>query len=255
MPSYLDPPPLAFAHRGGATTESNIGIENSLAAFRHAYDLGYRYLETDVRCSADGVVYAIHDESLERLTGSMAAVSSLTSAELDLLLLDDREPFVRLETLFETFPDARFNIDVKSEDAVEATCKIVTACGALDRTCLNSFDLARLRRIRRLLPTVATGASALEVAWVRFLPLPVLLIIGQPRGACLQVPTRRGPLRIVTPGFVRRAHALGRQVHVWTINDAAEINELLDLEVDGIITDRTDVLKDVLVARGTWRAA
>ncbi|MET0928577.1 MAG: glycerophosphodiester phosphodiesterase [Aeromicrobium sp.] len=253
MTGYLDAAPLAFAHRGGAKTAGNTGIENSLAAFSHAYGLGYRYLETDVRATSDGTVYAIHDAGLERLTGSPDLVSALSTESLDLQRLDQREPFARLEALFEAFPDARLNIDVKSDDAVEPTCEIIRALGAIDRACLSSFSHRRLTRIRSILPGVTTSASAREVAAARLLPLPVLRRLGLPRGACLQVPVRRGPIEVVTPGFLRRAHALGLQVHVWTVDEATEIHRLLDLGVDGIITDRTDVLKDVLVARGSWK--
>jgi glycerophosphoryl diester phosphodiesterase len=246
---FLDAPPLAFAHRGGSGTAGNVGIENSLAAFAHAYELGYRYLETDVRMSSDGVVYAIHDAALDRLTGSASAVAALTAESLDLQRLDEREPFARLEALYEAFPDARLNIDVKSDDAVEATCAIVTAHDAVDRTCLSSFSHARLTRIRKILPEVATSASRPEVALVKFLPRRLL----RPRAVCLQVPAAYRGIRVVTPRLIRRAHALGLQVHAWTIDDADEMHELLDLGVDGIITDRTDVLKDVLIARGTWK--
>jgi len=246
---FLDAPPLAFAHRGGAGTAGNVGIENSLAAFAHAYELGYRYLETDVRMSSDGVVYAIHDAALDRLTGSADPVATLTAEALDLQRLDQREPFARLEALFEAFPDARLNIDVKSDDAVDPTCAIVESHDAVGRTCLSSFSHARLVRIRRRLPHVATSASRREVAAVKLLPRWLL----RPKAVCLQVPAAYRGIRVITPRLVRKAHALGLQVHVWTIDDADEMHALLDLGVDGIITDRTDVLKDVLVARGTWK--
>jgi glycerophosphoryl diester phosphodiesterase len=250
---YLDDPPLAFAHRGGAKTAGNVGIENSLAAFAHAYALGYRYFETDVRATSDGTVYAIHDAGLGRLTGQDDLVGALTSESLDLQRLDQREPVARLAALYDAFPGARLNIDVKSDDAVAATCEVIRACGAIDRTCLASFSHTRLTRLRAALPQVTTSASAREVAAVRLLPLRVLRRFARPRAQCLQVPVRRGPVVVVTRGFLRRAHALGLQVHVWTVDEAAEIHRLLDLGVDGIITDRTDVLKDVLVARGSWK--
>lgn len=223
-----------------------------MVAFAHAYDLGYRYFETDVRASSDGVVYAIHDEALDRLSGASDTVMSLTSESIDLQRLDQREPFARLEALYEAFPDARLNIDVKSDDVVEHTCALVEASGAIERTCLASFSHTRLAEVRRRLPAVATSASAREVAMVKLLPLRLLRALGHPAFVCLQVPVNRGPIRVVTPRFIRRAHSLGLQVHVWTIDDAAEMRRLLDLGVDGIITDRTDVLKDVLVARGSW---
>jgi glycerophosphoryl diester phosphodiesterase len=250
---YLDPPPLAFAHRGGAKTADNRGIENSLAAFTHAYGLGYRYLETDVRTTSDGHVYAVHDARLDRLTGNADAIVKLSSEDLDLQRLDQREPFARLEALYEAFPDARLNIDVKSDEAVGPTCELVASLGVAGRTCLSAFSHRRLSRIRALLPEVTTSASRREVVCVKFLPLALLRGPARPRGQCLQVPPRRGPLAVVTPRFLARAHALGLQVHVWTVDDADEMHRLLDLGVDGIISDRTDVLRDVLLARGTWR--
>ncbi|MEV7396391.1 glycerophosphodiester phosphodiesterase [Aeromicrobium sp. NPDC092404] len=253
MSEFLDTPPLAFAHRGGSGTGGNVGIENSLAAFAHAYELGFRYLETDVRSSSDGVVYAIHDEGLDRLSGASDHVSSLTAEDLDLQRLDQREPFARLEALYEEFPDARLNIDVKSDDVVEHTCAVVEQHDAVGRTCIASFSHRRLKAVRRRLPEVATSASSVEVALVKLLPRLLLRQVVRPAFVCLQVPPRRGRLRVVTPWFLRKAHALGLQVHVWTIDDPDEMHQLLDLGVDGIITDRTDVLKDVLIARGTWK--
>lgn len=232
----------------------NVGIENSLAAFRDAYEIGFRYLETDVRLSADGVVFAIHDETLERLTGSAAAVSRLSAAELDQQLLDGREPLARMSDLLEAFPDARFNIDVKSDDVIEPMCALVEQFDALDRVSLGSFSHSRVARVRELLPRVATAASTREAAFLRLLPTALLRTWRRRLATVsLQVPARRGPITVVTPAVIRRAHALGMQVHVWTVDDADEMHRLFDLGVDGIVTDRTDVLKDVLVARGTWR--
>lgn len=251
---YLDSTtPLAFAHRGGSEVEDNLGIENSLAAFRHAYAQGYRYLETDVRCSSDGVVYAFHDETLERMTGNSASFEALPAAEVDAERLDGREPIPTLGALYDAFPNARFNIDVKSDDAIDATCAVIEAHGAVERTCLASFEHSRLTRVRRRLPNVATSASVREVSLVKLLPAFLLRIVGVPKGICLQVPARHNGITVVTRRFIKRAHALNQQVHVWTIDDADEINRLLDLGADGIITDRTDVLKRVLVARGSWR--
>jgi len=252
VPGYLDPPPLAFAHRGGSATAGNVGIENSLAAFAHAYRLGFRYLETDVRATSDGVVYAIHDAALDRLTGSTDTVAALTAESLDRQRLDQREPIARLAALYESFPDARINIDLKSEDVVEAACALIKDHDVTDRTLLASFSHRRLRRARRLLPDVATSASSIEAALVKLLPTPLLRRL-RLAPVCLQVPATRGRFRVVTDRFVRKAHALGLQVHVWTVDEPDEMTRLLDLGVDGLVTDRTDLLKDVLVARGTWK--
>jgi glycerophosphoryl diester phosphodiesterase len=187
------------------------------------------------------------------MTGNPASFDSLSAAQVDSERLGGRGPIPTLSTLYDAFPDARFNIDVKSDDAVDATCAVIEAHAAIGRTCLASFEHSRLSRIRRRLPDVATSASTREVALVKLVPAFVLRIAGAPKGVCLQVPAKHNGITVVTRRFIRRAHALGQQVHVWTINDPAEINRLLDLGVDGIITDRTDVLKDVLIARGSWK--
>ncbi len=252
--AYLDSPtPIAFAHRGGSLNAPNVGIENSLAAFAHAYGLGFRYFEIDVHVSADGRVYVFHDDTLERMTGNRASIASLTADLVDVELLGGREPIPTLEALMKTFPDVRFNIDVKSEEAVEETCAVIEDYDAFDRVCLASFDHDRVQRLRQRLPGVATASSSREAAMVKLLPALLLRRTKVQAAVCLQVPERRHGIRVVTRRFVRRAHALGMQVHVWTVDDADSINRLLDLGVDGIISDRTDILKDVLVARRMWR--
>lgn len=251
--SYLDSPtPIAFAHRGGSLVEANLGIENSMASFTHAYELGYRYLETDVHVSADGRVYVFHDDTLERMTGNRESISSLTSEVLDAELLGGREHIPTLEELIKAFPDARFNIDLKSDEAVEETCAVIEDYDAVDRVLLASFDHGRLRRLRARLSGVATSASSREAALVKFLPAAILRHLAIPAVA-LQVPEKRHGITVVTRRFVNRVHALGLQVHVWTVDDADSMNRLLDLGVDGLISDRTDILKDVLVTRASWR--
>jgi len=253
-PTYLAAPgPLAFAHRGGAGTGTNVGIENTMASFSDAVGRGYTYLETDVRCSADGTVFTLHDETLLRVTGNPARVADLTDAQLAEERLDGREPPARLQDVYEAFPHARLNIDVKTRGAVEATCALIERLGVVDRTCLASFDHATLRAIRRRLPAVTTSASSLEVAELVLRPTTALRRLGVIRADCLQVPVRRGRVTVVTPRFLAKAHRLGLQVHVWTIDDADEMNRLLDLGVDGLITDRTDILREVMEARGTWK--
>jgi glycerophosphoryl diester phosphodiesterase len=253
--SFLDgPTPLAFAHRGGARLEANDGIENTMLAFQNAVDLGYRYLETDVHTSLDGVVYAFHDVELTRMTGTVSAFRDLDSAGIDAILIGGREPIPRLADLLEAFPDARFNIDVKADDAVEPTLAVLRDAEALDRVCLTSFSPDRLHRLRADAPTVPTCFSPGEIALLRFAPFRWLQAYGQRHGgACVQIPFHYGSVTVATPVFVRRAHAMGVPVHVWTIDDPAEMRYLLDIGVDGLMTDRVDVLRDVLRERGEWR--
>ena len=253
--TFLDgPTPLAFAHRGGALLPANDGIENTLTAFRNAVELGYRYLETDVHTSLDGVVYAFHDIGLTRMTGTVSAFRDLDSAGIDAILVGGREPIPRLADLLEAFPDARFNIDVKADDAVEPTLAVLRDADALDRVCLGSFSAERLTRLRAAVPTVPTCFSNTEIALLRFAPFRWLRAYGKRHGgACVQVPPRHGRITVVTRGLVRRAHAIGVPVHVWIIDDPAEMRYLLDIGVDGLMSDRVDVLRDVLGERGEWR--
>ena len=254
--TFLDAPtPLAFAHRGGALLPANRGIENTLTAFRNAVDLGYRYLETDVHCSRDGVVYAFHDIDLTRMTGTASAFHDLDSAGIDAIRIDDREPIPRLVDLLEAFPEARFNIDVKSDDAVDPTLEVLRAAGALDRVCVASFSGDRLRRVRAAAPTVTTCFSPAEIAVLRFDPARNRQARGARRGgACVQVPARSRRVTVVTPGFVERAHTIGVPVHVWTVDDPSEMQYWLDIGVDGLMSDRIDLLRDVYAERGLWRA-
>ena len=253
--AYLDAQrPLAFAHRGGAYHPDVEGLENTLTAFTHAVDLGYTYLETDVHVTSDGVLLAFHDTVLDRVTDRTGSVGESTYAEVQQALIGGSEPVPTLAQLFDAFPDARFNIDLKSEGAVEALAGFLDEREAWDRVLVGSFSARRLGAFRRRTAgRVATSAHPLEVVAYRVLGSARLARwVTRGRPVALQVPHRRGRLRVVSPGLVRRAHAAGVQVHVWTIDDPDEMNTLLDRGVDGIMTDRTDILRDVLRARGQW---
>ena len=253
--AFLDSPtPLAFAHRGGALLPANDGVENTVLAFRNAVDLGYRYFETDVHTSLDGVVYAFHDIELTRMTGTVSAFRDLDSTAIDAIMVGGREPIPRLADLLEAFPEARFNIDVKADDAIEPTLAVLRDADALDRVCLASFSTGRIRQLRDGAPTTPSCFTFGEIALLRLAPLRWLQAYGQRQGGgCVQVPIRHGAITVVTPGFVARAHAIGVQVHVWTIDDPDEMRYLLDIGVDGLMSDRVDVLRDVLRERGEWR--
>jgi glycerophosphoryl diester phosphodiesterase len=253
-PEFLrHPTVLAFAHRGGAYHPEIEGLENTMAAFRHAVDLGYRYLETDVQVTADGVLLAFHDEVLDRVTDRTGEIAGATYAEVQQALIGGRERVPTLAELVDAFPGVRFNIDLKSDRSVAALASFIEERDAWDRVLVGSFVPRRLRRFRRLTGgRVATSAHPLEVAAYLVLPGPVARLVTRGRPSALQIPHRRGRLTVATPTLVRRAHAAGLQVHVWTIDDAAEMGDLLDRGVDGLITDRTDILRAVLQSRGLW---
>lgn len=252
---YLDSPrPLAFAHRGGAYHPEIEGLENTLAAFRHAVALGYTYLETDVHVTSDGVLLAFHDTVLDRVTDRTGDVATTTYAEVQQALIGGSEPVPTLAQLFDAFPEARFNIDLKSDGSVEALAAFIEERGAWDRVLVGSFSARRMRAFRRRTAgRVATSAHPLEVAAYVLSPTAgIARLLTRGRPVALQVPHRQGRIRVVSAGLVRRARAAGVQVHVWTIDDPIEMNTLLDRGVDGIMTDRTDILRDVLRARGQW---
>ena len=245
---FLDHPgTLAFAHRGGAEEYP----ENSLAAFRHAVDLGYRYLETDVHATLDGVVLAFHDNTLDRVTDRSGQIADLPWSEVSGARIAGREPIPLLSELLEEFPEARINIDPKDDRVVEPLVNLIRDHGALHRVCLGAFSDRRLARCRSLLgPTVCTSAGPLAVARLRLASLG--FPTGRPAALCLQVPVRQSGIPIVDRRLLRMAHDRGLQVHVWTIDDPGEMVRLLDLGVDGIMTDHPRVLRQVLIERGDW---
>ncbi len=248
---------IAMAHRGGALHPEIPGVENTLHAFRHAVALGYRYLETDVHTTRDGVLLAFHDAALDRLTDLRGRLSDLTAREIAAARISRRHTVPTMAELLEEFPETRFNIDLKSAGAVQPLADLLDLTGSHDRVCVGSFSLTRLRRFRRASRgRVATSAAPQEVALFAALPSGrVADLATRGRVSALQVPHRRGRVRVVTSALVRRAHAAGAHVHVWTVDDPAEMHELLDLGVDGLITDRTDLLKGVLLDRGQWMGA
>jgi len=246
--------PIAMAHRGGALTAANIGIENSMAAFASAVRLGYRYVETDVHATADGALLAFHDATLDRVTDHRGKIAALRYEDVRPTRIGGREPIPLLSELLTSWPELRINIDCKGRGAVEPLARVIAEHRAWDRVCVASFSAVRLHRLRALLgPRVATSYSRAGVAALRLAPTrPVRWLSVGRAGLAAQVPESAGRLPIVTASFVEHAHDLGKQVHVWTVDDPARMTELLDLGVDGLITDRADLLRDVYVARGIW---
>lgn len=252
--------PVGFAHRGGAGSAP----ENTIPAFEAALALGYLYLETDVHLTRDGVLVAFHDSHLDRVTdvdGTIAEldIAAVEAADAGYTFTTDgggTHPFrgqgvrvPRLEHMLERWPQARINIDMKSDAAVEPLAALLDRLGAWPRVCIGSFSDRRLHRIRALgrgRACTSMGPHAVAVA-------RAAAAMGRvPRGHsdCLQVPLRHGHVPIVTRRFVRAAHRARLPVHVWTVNDASAMRELLDLGVDGIMTDRLRLLRDVFAQRG-----
>lgn len=241
---------IAFAHRGGTTAAP----ENTSASFEHASSLGFRYLETDVHRSADGVLVAFHDVGLTRWTGEDRTIAQMSwdeLSEIDLAFTDEagvvhHHPIPTMHQLFERFPNSRWNIDPKADDAVELLADTITAHGAIDRVCIGAFSDARVARMRALLgPRLCTspgprGILSALLPW----PLPRT----QP---CVSIPTVMGSIRL-NRTIVKRFTSQGYRVHVWTVNEAEEMHRMIELGVDGIMTDDCELLRSVLRERGLW---
>jgi glycerophosphoryl diester phosphodiesterase len=246
---FLDwPGPIPFAHRGGASEAP----ENTMPAFEHAVGLGFRYLETDVHVTSDGVLLAFHDDRLDRVTDGSGVVAEQPWSRVRSALVDGREPIPRFDELLAAWPEARINVDPKHDAAVEPLAEAIRRAGAVDRVCVGSFSDRRILEVATLVgPGLCVSMGPKQVA------LLVSAARGLPGGAavlapCAQVPARQGRLPVVTPRFLAEARRRGVQVHAWTIDDRDEMVRLLDLGVDGIMTDRPQVLKDLLIERGQW---
>jgi glycerophosphoryl diester phosphodiesterase len=236
--------PIGFAHRGG----HDVAPENTMASFEHAVSLGYRYLETDVHLTRDGVLVSFHDPDLTRTCGINAKIAEMTAAEVAAARVSGDHRIPLMEELLECFPTAHFNIDAKSDESVEPLAELIQTFRALDRVCLASLKSTRIQRMRSLLGReLLTNMGSHEVAALRF----VGRVPGRLHRAA-QVPVKAGPLIVVNERFVRSAQSQGIAVHVWTINDRLEMERLLDLGVDGIMTDETETLRSVLADRGAW---
>lgn len=253
---------VALAHRGFARPDGlDNGLENSMAAFAAAVDLGYTHVETDAHGTTDGTAVALHDSHLDRTTDATGAVAELTWDTVRRARIGGVEPVPRLVDILGTWPTLRVNIDVKADSGIRPVAEAIEHTRAHDRVCLASFSAQRRRRtLAHLSRPVATSAGTDETR--HFVLAARTRVTGLVRHAlrdvdALQVPpTGRLPLvgrtTVVDEATVAAAHATGRHVHVWTINDATQMAHLIDLGVDGIVTDRADLLRDLLHTRGMW---
>lgn len=261
-PYFDGPRPRAYAHRGWHLDEL-AGCENTLAAFTRAAAEGFAYVELDVHASADGAAVVHHDPTLDRTTDGTGPLAAHTAAELTRVRVRGREPIPLLAEVLAALPDTRITIELKSAAVVRPVLHELARFDAWDRVCLGSFEERRLAAARaaagpRLCTSMALrGAFALRTrAWLDALPYPLCRLPALPvRGTLAQVPLRFRSLPVVDGQLVRTAHAGGREVHVWTVDTPALMHELLDLGVDGLLSDRPDLLREVLRERGVWAAA
>jgi glycerophosphoryl diester phosphodiesterase len=245
---FLDSPhPIAFAHRGGSEEVE----ENTMAAFRHAVALGYRHVETDVQSTRDGVAVIFHDDTLERMTGEAVRIDALDWADLTHRRTKGGAGIPRLDHVLEEWPDLNLNLEAKSDAAVAPMADAIKHANALARVCVGSFSAARTAALRARLGQGLCWSPAqggVLALWLRGWGLPMR----HAAFPAVQVPPAHHGIPVVTPRFVAAAHRAGTQVHVWTVDDEAEMNRLLDFGVDGLMSDRPTLLKSVLQSRGQW---
>jgi glycerophosphoryl diester phosphodiesterase len=252
--------PRAYAHRGWHVGDL-AGCENTLAAFHRAVEEGFGYLELDVHASADGVPVVHHDATLDRTTDGAGLIADLPAAALTQVRVNGREPIPLLEQVLTELPTTRMTIELKAHDVVEPVLAVLERTDSWHRVCLGSYHDGRLTRARnaagaRLFTSLAQ-ASAFGLrarAWLDALPRP-LSQLPTPRvqGNLAQLPRRFGALTVVDDALLHAAHAGGREVHVWTVDDPVEMGALLDLGVDGLLSDRPDLLREVLHSRDAWQ--
>lgn len=238
---------IGFAHRGGGAEQP----ENSATAFAAARKLGFTHIEMDVQATADGVPIVFHDDELDRATTGLGRISSLPRSVVAEAKIGGKEAIMTLEEALETFPDLYFNIDIKTDQALQPTIDLVRRMDCLDRICLASFSDDRLRLARTALGAnlcVSAGPMSVRLHKYASWGLPVK----RPAVDCMQVPIRSRRVTIVTKAFVKHCHKRDIAVHVWTIDDEAEMRRLIRLGVNGLVTDRPRLLKQVAIDEGVW---
>ena len=238
---------FGFVHRGGDEEKT----ENTLEAFQYSSDLGFVFMETDVQSTKDGEVVVFHDVDLYRIAGIKKKINEFKYKELKEIELIGGGRIPSLDELLSSFGNLRFNIDIKSDEAVTKGVEIVKSHNALDRVCLASFSSKRLDKIRKLSGLhlcSSMGMSEVAKLVMKSFKIP----FADQTGDCAQVPVTQWGLPVVTSAFIKEAHKQNKFVHVWTIDEEDEMNRLIKLGVDGLMTDKPSVLKKVMEANGLF---
>tara|TARA_B100000965_G_C19499796_1_gene716918 strand:- start:195 stop:935 length:741 start_codon:yes stop_codon:yes gene_type:complete len=238
---YLDVSGVAIsAHRGGSMEAP----ENTIESFEYSIEIGSSYIETDVQLSSDGIPYIFHDDDLSRLFQKDVVFNSLHSDEINQLMLFDKYKIPTLESILNKFPDTFFQIDVKTDEVVLPALEVIRKTNSINNVCLASFSSKRLKQVHNLYPEICLSMGPLEV--MKLLLASFNLYKKKVPGNCLQIPIYQYGIKLVTKRFINYVHSIGLKIHVWTINDEDTMLKLIDLGVDGIITDRPKTLKDLL---------
>ena len=237
MKRYLDYDGLkVLAHRGGAEES----YENTTESFEYSQLLGCEFIETDVQVSSDGIPYIFHDDDLKRILNKPVRFDSLSSNEIDDLNIFNSCKIPKLSDTLLRFPNLCFQIDFKTDEVVMPALDVINDMNVFDRVCIASFSSKRLQKVRSLYPDLCISMGPNEV--FKTLVASLNLFKGEIPGDCLQIPMSYYGIKIVSKRFVDFVHSKGLKIMIWTINDVKTFKYLIDLGVDGIITDKPKLL-------------
>jgi len=246
-PFFQDYSFYGFVHRGGDEVET----ENTIEAFKYSSDLGFVFIETDVQATKDGHVVIFHDATLRRMAGVNKSIKELTLKEVNEIDLLDGGKIPLLSEALETFPNLRFNIDIKTEDALEETIQIIKKMNFLDKTCLASFSSSRLKRIKHLAgPEACISSGQMDI--FKMMCQSVGIGLQPTKSQCAQIPLKQWGVPVLTKKFIEIAKMQNKFVHVWTIDDKNQMFELIEFGVDGLMTDKPSVLKEAMIEKGLF---
>ena len=247
MKDYLNYNDLAvMAHRGGSLEAP----ENTIESFKYAIEIGSDIIETDIQLSSDGVPYIFHDDDLKRIPGIEKDFNDLLASEIDELNIFGDFKIPTLEETLKQFPDTKFQIDFKTDEVVDPAIEIINKLPHVKKNlCIASFSSQRLQKIKSKLSDVTYSMGPHEV--LKLLLKSFGIYRGEVGGDCLQIPIYRYGIKIVTKRFVDFCKRENIKISVWTINSTEEMDYLIDLDVDGIITDKPKALINLLASRNT----
>ena len=234
--NYQSKPFVALSHRGN----SNKHVENSFEAFKSVVDMGFEYIETDLRKTLDNEIVTFHDEDLNRLFNIDLKIENLTFAEIDKFFSEKNCNLLTLKEALLNFPETKFNIDLKSKDVIQESINIVKELEAFERVCFASFNSSHTDEVLTDSPRAVVSMGMKDVAYFKFFNYL------RKDSKILQVPLNWKGLNILNSKLIKKAKDKDLFIHVWTINDRESIIKLIDMGVHGIVTDKPELMMEIM---------
>lgn len=234
--NYQSKPFVALSHRGNSYKY----VENSFEAFKSVVDMGFEYIETDLRKTLDNEIVTFHDRDLKRLFNINLKVENLTFAEINKFFSAKNCKLLTLKETLINFPQTKFNIDLKSKEVIKETIKIVKELKAFDRVCFASFNSSHTDEVLTNSPSAVVSMGMKDVAYFKFFNYL------RKDSKILQVPLNWKGINILNNKLIRKAKDKDLFIHVWTINDRESITKLMDMGVHGIVTDKPELIMEIM---------